>query len=132
MHTHTHTPTHTCTHIHTHTAAVETVNLTMVNNTAISVSWEPLSSLPGWNISFYEVHSRTLTSSTPSHPLYAHTARTTNGDEASLVLVHGDLLAGGDVELVIEVNGVLDVGVEGVGTVEGERAVKNVTLELGS
>ncbi len=45
--------------------------------------------------------------------------------------MNSDLLMVGGVDLVTEVRGVLDVGVDGVGLMEGEIAVMRTLLEPG-
>ncbi len=113
------------------TAPVEWVDTELVNSSTIAVSWEPLSSLPGWSISYYQVEVTSLTTHTPSHVVHAHTEKTTAGNETSLIIVSDALFVSDGVELVTRVRAVLDVGVDGVGVVEGEGAVHRMTLEPG-
>ncbi len=110
------------------TAPVESVDIEMLNSSTIAVTWEPPSPLPGWNISYYLIEITSLTTHAPSR---TYMERTATGNEASIVIMDGDLFVGDGVELVTEVRAVLDVGVDGVGMLEGESAVRRKTLEPG-
>ena len=114
-----------------HTASVQAITVEVLNSSSIAVSWDPVSPLPGWDISYYQVDVTSFTTGTPSQHIHAHTERTTNGNETSAVVVSSDLLMVGGVDLVTEVRGVLDVGVDGVGLMEGEIAVMRTLLEPG-
>ena len=97
----------------------------------MSVSWLPLSSLPGWNISYYKLVYKAYTEDQPSKPIESFTKSTLTGLDTSIIFLYEELSSNERAEHVFEVSAVIKVDLEGVGVVEGDKAVTKTQLELG-
>ena len=97
----------------------------------MSVSWPPLSTLPGWNLSYYKLVYNAYIDDQPSKPVESFTKRTPTGWDTSIIFLYNELSADERAEHVFEVSAVIEVDLDGVGAVEGEKAVAKTKLELG-
>lgn len=121
-------------HYPSHSAPVEDLSVTVTSGSAIRISWDPPTDLPGWNITRYYLTYRAFLPD--SYRPERTFGRTVEGGETSVMVDAGELVVGDEEEEEvtheIAVLAVLVVdGVEGIGEVKGEKAVLNASLSYG-